>query len=373
MNRPGQFCLICTSLICLAFVSGCGEKSEDEKAKSSGASLSDVKTTPLSKRLFSDKVEALGTVRALEAIDISSNVTDRIEEIFFEDGDSAKKGDLLVRLEDAEETASVESAKAEESEQEREIERLRNLVDEGAVSEVRLEEYRTQREIAAQKVAVAKAKLADRKIIAPCAGVLGFRRVSRGALVMPGDIIATLDVLDPVKLDFTVPETFLSDLKGGLEITAVSDAFPGLDFTGTVTQIDTRVNPVTRSVTVRAEIPNPDRKLRPGMLMTTVLEKNPQNSLSVPERAIVSVQSNHFIFVVGKQENGTSSVSRTQVQIGRRLPGYVEIIKGAEEGATVVTDGLVGLVDGAGVNVTGEFDSPADAFSPIAKPEAAGE
>lgn len=364
MNQFDQRSILSGALICLALLSGCGGENEEGGVAEAARPVSDVITTKVQPRAFSDKVEALGTVRALEAIDLSSNVTDRVEEVLFEDGDSVKKGDLLVRLEDAEEVASVEAAKAEEAEQNREIQRLKSLVKDGAVSEVRLEEYETRRDIALQKVHVAQAQLDDRKITAPFDGVLGFRQVSKGALVMPGDIIATLDVLDPVKLDFTVPETFLSDLKAGLEITAFSDAFRGEDFMGKVTQIDTRVNPVTRSVTVRAEIPNPDRRLRPGMLMTTVLEKNPQESLSVPERSIVSVQSNHFVFVVKNPEGEGPTVSRTQIEIGRRLPGYVEIAGGVEKGVTVVTDGLVGLVDGAGVRITGEFDSPSGAYTP---------
>ena len=194
--------------------------------------------------------------------------------------------------------------------------------------------------------------------------MLGFRQVSVGALVSPGDLIATFDVLDPVKLDFTVPETFLGDLAPGLEIDATTEAFPDEVFQGKVVQIDTRVNPVTRSITVRAEIPNPEHGLRPGMLMTTVLEKNVTESLSVPERALVSVQNNHFLFVVGKGEEGVQIVKRTPVEIGRRFPGFVEIVSGIQEGDRVVSDGLIGLADGAAVQVSGSFEKPADPYQP---------
>ncbi|MEC5127237.1 efflux RND transporter periplasmic adaptor subunit [Verrucomicrobiales bacterium BCK34] len=322
-----------------------------------------MQTSKVERRAFSDRVEALGTVRALEAIDLTSSVTDRVAEMFFEDGDSAKKGDLLVRLEDAAEMAALEAAKSTLTEQEREIERLRGLVENGAVSQVRLQEYETQQEIAARRVEEAQAQIDDRNIRAPFDGVLGFRRVSQGALVEPGDLIATFDVLDPVKLDFTVPETFLSSLENGLQIVANTEAYPGEDFSGKVVQLDTRVNPVTRSITARAEIPNPDKRLRPGMLMTTVLENNPKDSLSVPERSLVSVQSKHFIFVVDESVT-PPTVTRTPVELGRRLPGYIEILNGLEDHAVIVTDGLIGLVDGAGVKVTGEFKGPAEPFQP---------
>lgn len=351
---------ILLGLICLAALfSGCEKGPDNPSTGPASAPAAKVKTTPVTTRLFSDQVEALGTVRAQEAIDLSANVTDRVAEVAFEDGDQVKKGDLLLRLEDAEEIAMLEGAKAGLAEQEREIKRLQSLVAEGAVSEVRLEEYRTQREVARQRVEEAQAQIADRRITAPFDGVLGFRRVSVGALVGPGDLIATLDVLDPVKLDFAVPETFLNDLKPGQEISALTEAYPDESFTGIVTQIDTRVNLVTRSITVRAEIPNPGHRLRPGMLMTTTLSKNPLESLSIPERALVSVQANHFAFVV---EDGNAR--RATVTIGRRVPGYVEITAGLEAGETVITDGLLGLTDGAAVEVIGEFDSPAEPYSP---------
>lgn len=348
----------------LAFA-GC-RAGPEEPAPGDGPKLRPkVRTAEARVDAFFDQVEALGTVRALEAIDISSNVTERVAEVSFEDGERVSKGDLLVRLEDAEELASLEAAKAEEAEQEREIRRLEGLVSEGAVSEVRLEEYRTRRDIARQRVEEARAQIEDRRITAPFDGVLGFREVSPGALVTPGDLIATLDLLDPVKLDFSVPETFLSDLGPGLEIVARTEAYPETAFAGTVTRVDTRVNPVTRSVTVRAEIPNPDGLLRPGMLMTTTLAKNPEDSLRIPERAVVAVQSDQFVFVVTDPGgDGAPTVARTPVTLGRRVPGYVEVVEGLEAGARVVTDGLIGLADGAAVEVTGVFEGPAEAYRP---------
>ncbi len=355
--------LILLSGLIAIFLVSCSEEKPAPAAAPAAAPLSKVQTTKVSRREFSDRVEALGTVRALEAIDLTSSVTDRIAEMFFEDGDSAKKGDLLVRLEDAAERAAFEAAKSTLTEQEREIERLRGLVANGAVSQVRLQEYETQQEIAARRVEEAQAQIDDRNIRAPFDGVLGFRRVSPGALVEPGDLIATFDVLDPIKLDFTVPETFLSSLENGLQIVANTEAYPDEDFSGKVVQLDTRVNPVTRSITARAEIPNADKRLRPGMLMTTVLENNPKNSVSVPERSLVSVQSTHFVFVLDETVS-PPTVTRTPVVLGRRQPGYIEILEGIEDGAVVVTDGLIGLVDGAGVKVTGEFKGPAEPYQP---------
>lgn len=357
-------CLLTLSAFSIALVSGCNKADDAAASSPKPAGAVKVRIASVTQREFADEVEALGTARAEEAIEISANVTERVAEVAFEDGDIVKKGDLLVRLEDNEEVASMEAARAEMAEQEREIKRLQDLVAEGAVSEVRLEEYETRRQVAEQRVEEARAQIADRRIEAPFDGVLGFRRVSLGALISPGDLIATLDILDPIKLDFTVPETFLGDLKPGREIEALTEAYPDEKFAGTVTQIDTRVNPVTRSITVRAELPNPDFRIKPGMLMTTTLRKNPRESLSVPERAIVSVQSNRYLFIVTKNEEGAPAVKRTAVELGRRIPGFVEVLDGLKLEDEVVSDGLVGLSDGATIEVIGKFEAPADPYQP---------
>jgi len=350
-------------VLSLATLTSCGN-GDNGAPEAQAQPATKVKVTKVETKDYADKLEALGTLRALEAISLSATVTERVAEIFFEDGDQVKKGDLLVRLQDEEEVAILKASEAELAEQEREIKRLERLVSQGAVSEVRLEEYQTRREVAVRRIEEAQAQINDRQITAPYDGTLGFREVSVGALVTPSDLISTLDILDPVKLDFTVPETFLSDLKPGQEIAARTQTYPDRDFIGKVTQIDTRVNPVTRSITVRAEIPNKEDLLRPGMLMTTNLEKNPQSSPSIPERALVSVQSNHFVFVVENPDSEAPTVKRTPVEIGRRLPGYLEIPGGLEVGQTIVTDGIIGLADGATVDIIGQFEKPADPYSP---------
>jgi len=339
-----------------------------EKAKPGGPATPKVRTGTVEMRDFADEVEALGTVRALEAIDISVNVTETVTAVFFEDGQTVKKGELLAQLSDDEEQAMLEGAKINLAEQEREIERLERLANNGAVSKVRLQEYFTARELAVQKIEEAKAKIADRKILAPFEGVLGFRQVSVGTLVSPGEVLATLDLIDTVKLDFSVPETFIGDLAPGQKIVAHSEAYPDAEFEGEVKNVNARVNPITRSAMVRAEIANADHRLSPGMLMTTLVKKNPANSPSVPERAVVSLQTRHSIFVVeGSGENATAK--SVDVRIGRRLPGYAEIIEGLKGGETIVVDGLVGLRDGGAILLTGEAKGPADPYNPIATPE----
>ncbi|YCM43919.1 efflux RND transporter periplasmic adaptor subunit [Verrucomicrobiaceae bacterium 227] len=346
------------ALVCL--LASCDRKTEEKKA---GPTVPKVKTGTVEMRTFADEVEALGTVRALEAIDISANVTETVTAVSFEDGQTVKKGAILAQLSDEEERAMLAGAEINLVEQEREVNRLRELANNGAVSRVRLQEYLTARDLALQKIEEAKAKIADRAIVAPFSGVLGFRQVSVGTLVSPGEVLATLDLIDTVKLDFSVPETFLGGLTPGEKISARSEAFPDRMFEGVVTDINARVNPITRSAIVRAEIPNPDHLLRPGMLLTTRIKKNPATSTTVPERALVSIQSRHSIFRI-EGEGEAATALETPVRIGRRIPGYVEVLEGLNDGDTIVVDGLLGIKDGSSLNIIGEANAPAPPYNP---------
>lgn len=319
----------------------------------------EVLTTKVIKDNYVLDIVSVGTVRAYESINISANVTETLTSLHFEDGDYVKEGTLLATLSDSEEQAMLASAKASLSEEEREIERIRSLVKDGAVPEARLEERRTLAEIAQQRIREAEAKIADRKIVAPFDGWVGLRRISVGALVSPGTVISTLDKIDVVKIDFSLPETVLGQVKPGARIQTRADGAGDALFEGTISQIDSRVDPVTRSVAARAEIANPDLLLRAGMLVTVKIGLKPSESLSIPERSLVPIGSKQFVFTIAD-----GSAKRVEVQIGRRKPGFVEVTGGLKEGQTIITDGLVGLQDGAPVVESGQFTAPVEAFNP---------
>jgi membrane fusion protein (multidrug efflux system) len=170
-----------------------------------------------------------------------------------------------------------------------------------------------------------------------------------GALIQPGDLITTIDDISRIKLDFAVPETYLSLLAPGAVVHATSRILGGRTFEGTVAGIDTRVDPATRSAVVRALLPNPDRALKPGMLLTVTLLTNERRSVLVPEEAIVPFQRRNFVWVVDP-ENG-AAVERREVSIGGRRPGVVEIISGVTEAETVVVRGTDQLRPGSRVVV----------------------
>lgn len=321
-----------------------------------------VQITKVVKENYALDLDAIGTVRAFESADISTNVTEAVTGLFFKDGDFVKKGTLLASLSDDEEQAMLASARATLSEEEREIDRLKNLVKDGAAPEARLEERKTLADIAKQKIREAEAKMADRQITAPFDGWLGLRRISVGALVSPGTIIASIDKIDVVNIDFAVPETYLDGVAPGTSIVARASANSSKDFKGTLAQMDTRIDAVTRSIMARAEVPNPDRVLKPGMLVMVKLALEPRASLSIPERTLVPVGAKKCVFTLAGEK-----AKRVEVETGRRKPGYVEVTKGLTEGQVVITDGLVGLLDNAAVMVTADFKEPSPEFNPEEK------
>ncbi len=315
------------------------------------------------KREFRDVIEVLGTVQAAESTEISAKVTETVEALLFDEGQVVEAGQLLVRLSSQEVVASLEAAKATLAEQERELARLEKLVEDGAAPVARLEERGTLAELARRRIQEGEARLADRRIEAPFPGRLGLRRISPGALVSPGTVLVTLDKLDTVKLDFQVPEVFLADLRPGLKIEAKSAAWPGRAFEGKVSQVDSRVDPVTRAVTVRAELANEDLALRAGMLMTASVGRRPRQANAIPERAILPLNRRQFVFVLDEQK---SVARQVEIKTGARLPGFVEVVSGLEEGVTVVADGLMGLKDGGEVTVAGAFQAPSEPYNPRA-------
>jgi membrane fusion protein (multidrug efflux system) len=179
--------------------------------------------------------------------------------------------------------------------------------------------------------------------------------VSVGALVAPGTVITTLDDDSTIKLDFTLPEATLSSLAPGQSITAASDAWPGVNFDGRIADIDSRVDPQTRAVRVRAELPNPDAKLRPGMLLRVQVQLPPRQALVLPELAVQQEAEQGYVFRVGAGDK----VEQVPVKLGTRQRGQVEVVSGLNAGDRVVVEGTVKLH--AGSRVVESDHAPANA------------
>lgn len=192
---------------------------------------------------------------------------------------------------------------------------------------------------------VIEARLADLKIVAPFTGKVGIRRISPGSLISVGTVITTLDDVETIKLRFFVPEGAIASVRPGAGVAASGSGAPGRTFTGAITSIDTRVDPATRAVEVRAEFPNQDGALKPGMFLTVKLALNRRESaMIVPEEAVVPEGVRQYVFVVAD-----GRAVKTEVKLGARLPGEVEIREGLAPDAVVVTSGIQKIRDGSPV------------------------
>ena len=303
-------------------------------------------------REFVDVIEAVGTAKARESIDITAKATETVGAVNFTDGQKVEAGHVIVEMTSREQSADLAAARAALAEANVAHKRTTELAAKGFASKAQLDAATAVRDTAAARVRALESRVADRLIRAPFAGVLGLRKVSVGTLVRPGDIITTLDDVSIIKLDFTVPEAFLGALKDGMTVRVKVAAYPDRTFEGKVAGIDTRVDPVSRAVALRAEIPNPDAALRPGMLMTVSLLKSQRTVLAVPEQSLVPVEDKQYVFVVGADK----TAERREVTIGARQPGFVEIVSGLKRGERVVVEGTLRMRPGATVRTPGESD-----------------
>jgi membrane fusion protein, multidrug efflux system len=297
-------------------------------------------------RAIRDEVEAVGTTTANESVTITAKVTDTVSRVRFEDGDSVQQGQVLLELSNREETALLAEAQANLEDARRQLSRLEDLLRQRTVPISQVDEARARFAAAEARHQSVVARLADRTISAPFSGVLGFRRVSEGTLITPGTPIVTLDDLSTIKLDFSLPETYLNLLQVGMQLAARSAAFPGRVFPATVRTIESRVDPVTRAATIRAHIDNADLMLRPGMLLTVRLVTAERQALMVPEDALVQRSNEAFVYTIEEQ-----LAQMRQVTHGARHGGWVEIVAGLTPGESVITEGVIKVRPGAPVTV----------------------
>jgi len=303
----------------------------------------------VSELAFPLTVEALGTAVANESIEVRPKLSETVTAIRFDEGQAVAAGAVLVELRNTEALAQVAAARANLVETQSQYARAQELFRTRAVSASELEQLEARRDATRAALDAAEARLADAVVRAPFAGRVGLRRVSLGSLVTPQTVITTLDDTHLIKLDFAVPETVLARLAVGLTVIAHSAAYPDEVFRGDVTALDTRVDPVSRTIMVRATLPNPDARLRPGMFLTVQLLKQDVLALVIPEQAVIPEQSRQFVLVVG--DGGV--IEQREVRLGRRRPGQVEVLEGLVAGEVVVVEGTQKARPGETVRVVG--------------------
>lgn len=355
-------------LAALVLLAGCG-KPEPEK-KGGGPQAVPVTTMQVRMQPFSDSVQAVGTVAARESVAVTAKVSEVVQRVHFESGQQVARGAPLVTLSGTQQQASLAAAQATANEANQLYRRNSALAEQQLIARAQLDAQRATRDAANAQVNQIRANLADRVVRAPFAGVLGIRQVSPGALVTPGTVIATLDDIRSVHVDFPLPEARLGQLGVGQRLRAISTAWPGRDFEGMVSTVESRVDPATRAVRVRADFSNGDGALRPGMLMNVALYQSERQALLVPEIAVVQVGRETFVFVV----DGENKVAQRPVVIGARSDGQAEIVEGLKPGERIVTDGVGKLRTGqtiretAAVPVNGTAGEAVAGDKPAAEP-----
>lgn len=342
--HPARLLPAALGLAALALVA-CG-KSPESTGKKPGGPGDDkpvaVVTAVAGTRDFAQPVSGVATLRACESVVVTARTAGRVSAVLFNEGTAVKAGTPLLRLEDDEERATFNAAKAAASLAQDRLARIESLLQRGLASQ-------DERDTAAQalKDAQARAELARvqldiRTIRAPFAGVLGFRQVSPGALVQPGDAIVSLDAVDTLRAEVAVPESLANVVTPGTAIEGRAAAWPGRVFKGRVTLAGTRVDPATRTFTVQATLDNRDRALKPGMLLTATLAARTRPALFVPESALVPENARQYAWRIDAQ----GVALRVEVATGVRSGGAVEIVAGLVAGERVAIAGQGNLRDG---------------------------
>lgn len=329
-----------------ALLAGCGGEASENKKGGGAAPL--VTAGAVASARFVDRIDAVGTARANEQVTLTAAVTERVERLAFDDGDFVGRGQVVAVLARGQETAQLAEAGAREREARQQLSRLQELGERGFATRSAIDAQQALAGQASAQAAQARAAIGDRVVRAPFGGYVSLRNISAGAVINAGGEIVTISDISRIKLDFAVPETLLSQIAVGQSIEARSAAFPETPFRGTIDVIDPVINPATRAVTVRAVLPNPDGMLKPGMLLTVGIESAARTAVSVPELAVVGEGQQSFVFVVDGDR-----VRRTQVRVGQRQGGMVEILEGLRPGQRIVTEGVVKVTDGQEVRLAG--------------------
>lgn len=297
-----------------------------------------------------ESYDALGTAYANEAVTIVAKVTGIVKAVNFDEGQMVKRGDALVELDDREARASLAQSEAEVRNAKLLLERAQQLIKSQNVPQARVDELTSQYQGATSKADAARARLADLKILAPFDGRLGLRRISVGSLVTQNTTITTLDDTSVIKLDFSIPETLLSKIEIGRKVMTRNDVYPDMRFEGTIRTIDSRVDPVTRAIQVRAEVPNGKGMIKPGMLMTVELPLSERpTAMTIAEGSLVPEGSEQYVY---KVEGGRAV--KTLVRLGVRARGVVEIVEGLTAEDAVVVGGVQKVRNGTRVRATSQ-------------------
>ena len=315
---------------------------------------------------------AVGSLRSDESVTIRPEVAGRISEIAFREGQRVEKGATLIRFDTSVQRAELAQADANLGLAKSRLDRSRDLFNKGFTSTQARDEAESNFKVAQANFDLAQARLTKLDIKAPFSGIVGLRTVSIGDYVKDGQDIVNLEEIDPLKVDFKIPEIYLKQVATGQSLQITLDAFPRQTFQGKVFAINPLVDTNGRSIVIRALVRNTEARLRPGMFARVrLLFSDERDSVAVPEQSIIPVGDDHYLF---KVVDGRAQ--RQKVDIGQRREGKVEILQGVTAGDLVVTAGQLKLRDGVAVKiadevrVVGSESKSAERNTPLAPPGA---
>ena len=332
-----------------------------------------VTSAPVKEEDWPPKLSAVGSVSAAQGAVISTELGGTIGEIRFENGAEAKKGDVLLRLDVSQEEALLRSAQAEAELARTDLERARDLAAKKVVSRAELDAAESKVRRLNAVVDQMRSNIAKKTIVAPFDGQLGIRQVNVGQMISAGQQVIALTALDPVYVDFALPEQHVSKLTKDLEVRVHVDALPGREFKGKLTAINSNVDPITRNVPLQATLQNPDHVLRPGMFAKVdVMLPETKKTIVIPGSAVSYAPYGDSVFVIEKQKDPKSGneslVLRQQfVRIGEARGDFVSVTQGLKAGQEVVGTGVFKLRNGMVVTINNDLapkpelnPSPAD-------------
>jgi len=315
-------------------------------------------------------ITAVGSLRSDESVTLRPEVAGRINTIAFQEGQPVAKGAMLVRLDPAVPLAEAQQARANLVLAKTKWDRAIDLAKSNFISGQAKDEAENNYKVAEASAQLAEAKLAKMDLRAPFSGIIGLRSVSMGDYVKEGADLVNLESIDPLKVDFRVPEIYMRQVKVGQPLQVQLDALPGRTFEGKVFAVNPLIDAAGRSVVIRAMVRNPDTSLRPGMFARVrLITRDAQDALVLPEEALVPQGDQQFVYRIldGK-------AVRTKVDVGQRRDSKVEILNGVDKDDVVVTAGQLKLRDGAPVNIAGTAPAaptvaaPAPMSSPASGP-----
>jgi membrane fusion protein (multidrug efflux system) len=306
-------------------------------------------------------LSAVGSISAVQGAVVSSELGGVVSQIAFENGGTAKKGDLLVHLDASAEEAQLKSAEADLELAHADLQRSRDLVSRKVISKAEIDAAESKFKQKEGSVEQMRSMIAKKTVRAPFDGQLGIRQVNIGQMINPGQQVVPLTSLDPVFADFALPQQYLGQLKPGLEVHVTTDALPGRVFDGKVTAINSMVDSSTRNITLQATLENPDHALRPGMFAKAeVALPQKHKTLVVPGSAISYAPFGDSVFVIEKKKDEKSGkesqVIRQQfVRVGEARGDLVAITQGLKAGESVVSTGVFKLRNGMTVTINNDL------------------